>query len=295
MSKALKAIDKKIVCFDVTIPFKGNEDSVKLINNLDGIFKAKLTNIQLEVSPTGYKHYQIRGSTKKQYRATEIYKPLQLVCHGPNASPTSNANKGNMDYVTKEYTKCESEFNGCLFDLLDIHNKVLTKQMKLFISWQLKPWQIKLQAETSEFCLRSIDLVYDFQGCKGKSLFSEYMEYKGVAEEVPPYRLMDDIFQWVCTRPIKQIYIFDMPRGMKKDKLADFYSGIEVIKNGVAFDKRHSATKIRFDRPRIIVFTNELPLFNLMSADRWKKWKINTKNELEVLTEYEQNQIDTYG
>ena len=27
-----------------------------------------------------------------------------------------------------------------------------------------------------------------------------------------------------------------MPRGMKKDKLEDFYSGIEVIKNGVAHD-----------------------------------------------------------
>ncbi len=106
------------------------------------------------------------------------------------------------------------------------------------------------------------------------------MEYKGIAEEVPPYRLMDDIFQWVCTRPIKPIYIFDMPRGMKKDKLADFYSGIEIIKNGVAFDKRHSAKKIRFNRPRIIVFTNELPVLELMSTDRWKIWKINNKFEL---------------
>jgi hypothetical protein len=85
---------------------------------------------------------------------------------------------------------------------------------------------------------------------------------------------MDDIFQWVATRPIKQIYIVDMPRGMKKDRLGDFYAGIEVIKNGVAYDKRYTAKKIRFDRPRIIVFTNMMPNLDLMSKDRWALWEI---------------------
>jgi hypothetical protein len=65
-----------------------------------------------------------------------------------------------------------------------------------------------------------------------------------------------------------------MPRGMKKDKLGDFYSGIEVIKNGVAYDKRYTAKKIRFNRPRIFVFTNTLPELNLMSKDRWVIWTI---------------------
>jgi hypothetical protein len=100
------------------------------------------------------------------------------------------------------------------------------------------------------------------------------MEYEGLAEEIPPFRLMDDIFQWVATRPIKSAYIVDMPRGMKKDKLGDFYSGIEVIKNGVAYDKRYTAKKIRFNRPRIFVFTNTLPELNLMSKDRWVIWTI---------------------
>jgi hypothetical protein len=71
-----------------------------------------------------------------------------------------------------------------------------------------------------------------------------------------------------------------MPRGMKKDKLGDFYSGIEVIKNGVAYDKRYTAKKIRFGRPNIFVFTNTLPELSLMSKDRWKIWTINDDNEL---------------
>lgn len=60
-----------------------------------------------------------------------------------------------------------------------------------------------------------------------------------------------------------------MPRGMKKDKLGEFYAGIEIIKNGVAYDKRYTAKKIRFDRPNIFVFTNMLPVFELLSKDRW--------------------------
>ena len=54
-----------------------------------------------------------------------------------------------------------------------------------------------------------------------------YLEYYNLVESVPPYRLMDDIFPWVCSRPIKSCYIFDLPWGMKKAKLADLYSGIE--------------------------------------------------------------------
>lgn len=82
-----------------------------------------------------------------------------------------------------------------------------------------------------------------------------------------------------------------MPRGMKKDKLGDFYSGIEVIKNGVAYDKRYSAKKIRFDRPRIIVFSNELPNFELMSEDRWKLWTIND-NKLSPMSCMDQMNLD---
>ena len=35
--------------------------------------------------------------------------------------------------------------------------------------------------------------------------------------------------------PPQKAYIIDMPPGMKKDKLADFYAGLESIKNGVTF------------------------------------------------------------
>ena len=173
-----------------------------------------------------------------------------------------------MFYVIKDDTRIDGPWTE------KDEIKIITKQMELFNSWGLLPWQQKAKEISQTFCLRTIDLIYDPIGNAGKSLFSEHMEYEGLAEEIPPFRLMDDIFQWVATRPIKSAYIVDMPRGMKKDKLGDFYSGIEVIKNGVAYDKRYNAKKIRFNRPRVFVFTNTLPCLDLMSADRWSIWTI---------------------
>ena len=209
---------------------------------------------QLEQGDTGYKHWQGRLSLVKKRRkgsALKLFGDLPPNYFEPTCNPEYL--KGEAFYMTKVDTRLSGPFK----DTDEV--KVQTEQMKLFTKWGLLPWQETLIDQTSTFDLRAIDLVYDPSGNAGKSLFSEFMEFSGHAEEVPPMRLMDDIFQWVCCRPIKKIYIVDMPRGMKKDRLGDFYSGIEVIKNGVAYDKRHKARKIRFDRPRIIIFTNELP------------------------------------
>ena len=81
---------------------------------------------------------------------------------------------------------------------------------------------------------------------------------------------------------------------MKKDKLGEFYAGIEMIKNGYAYDKRYSPTKVRFGRPNIIIFTNTLPEWSLMSLDRWKPFSliadyntepINIKGNLDIETD----------
>lgn len=237
--------------------------------------KCKAWAFQLELSETGYRHINGRFSLRTKKRFTELRSLFnEPIWTGIHFSPTANANSGNFNYVIKDDTRIDGPWT-------DKDKPItLTKQMELFKSWDLYPWQKTLHSISQQFCLRTIDLIYDPSGNAGKSLFSEWMELIGIAEEVPPYRMMDDIFQWVATRPIKSTYIIDMPRGMKKDKLADFYSGLEVIKNGVAFDKRYKAEKVRFSRPRVFVFTNTLPAFDLMSKDRWHVWTINESKGL---------------
>lgn len=245
------------------------EDARALRELLKGI--AKSYTFQQERGDGGYEHWQGRLSLFKRRRKMAA---LHLFPEGKRPQylePTSNTEflKGDAFYMMKVDTRIDGPWTD-----KDLEPPPLTAQMELLNKWGLRPWQLTLRSMATEFDLRAIDLIYCPNGNNGKSLFSEHMEYVQLAEEIPPFRLMDDIFQWVASRPIQKCYIVDMPRGMKKDRLGDFYSGLEVIKNGVAFDKRYSAKKKRFTRPRIFVFTNQLPVFSLMSIDRWNIWTI---------------------
>ncbi len=264
-----------------------------IIEQLKGI--AKHYVFQLEQGDSGYLHYQGRISLIKRRRHAERHILLKLFKSPPQfLQPTSNPEhyKGDAFYVMKEDTRIDGPWK----DTDEV--KELTRQLREFAVMDYRPYQESLVKMATIFDMRKIDLIYDPDGNIGKSIFAEHLEYLGIAEEIPPMRLMDDIFAWVATRPIKGCYLVDMPRGMKKDKLGDFYSGIEVIKNGVAYDKRYKATKIRFDRPRIFIFTNMLPKFNLMSKDRWNVWKINSAFELEnynILDMYNAEESESEG
>lgn len=256
--------------------FRYNADALT-VDELKGILNrlCKAWCFQIEEGDTGYLHYQGRLRLIKKRRKM---KALTLFDVRPNYfEPTLNKEfeQGDAFYMMKEDTRKDGPWT----DKDEV--VVQTTQLKMYKSWAERPFQTTLRNMASEFDLRKIDLIYDATGNCGKSLFSEAMEYDGLAEEIPPFRLMDDIFQWVCSRPKKKCYIVDMPRGMKKDKLGDFYSGIEVIKNGVAYDKRYNAKKVRFDRPRVFVFTNTLPCLDLMSKDRWNIWFVTENYELE--------------
>lgn len=240
-----------------------------VVNQLRGV--AKKFTFQLEEGDSGYKHYQGRLSLIKKRRWSQKHIILALFTTPPNyLQPTTNPEffKGDAFYASKKDTRIEGPWT----DKDEIKNE--TTQLKLFKTWNLRPYQKRIYDECFKFDMRKINLIWDTAGNSGKSLFSEWLEFEGLAEEIPAFRLMDDIFQWVASRPIKRVYLVDMPRGMKKDRLGDFYSGIEVIKNGVAYDKRYNAKKVRFNRPRVFVFTNTLPNLDLMSKDRWVIWKI---------------------
>jgi hypothetical protein len=61
---------------------------------------------------------------------------------------------------------------------------------------------------------------------------------------------------------------------LDKRKLAEFYSGVECLKNGFIFDKRFCGRMKRFDRPQICTFGNAWPDVRLLSQDRWKLWQM---------------------
>lgn len=269
----MEKLKNPIATWDITI----SKEAYATSHDLAEVFNEKFKKwcFQLEKgSNTDYIHWQCRVSTRGKSRN----KPSIKGVHPDAITPTSNTNKNNDFYVLKEETRVDGPWTD------KDQPKTLTKQLELFLNLDFYPWQTSVLEMCNVWDPRWIDVIYDTEGNLGKSIFAEYLEYQGIAEEVPPYRNMEDIFQWVAGRPIKPVYIFDMPRGMKKDKLADFYSGIEVIKNGVAFEKRYCPDKKRFSRPRIFIFTNTLPKFELLSRDRWQVWRVRNK-KLEIYEE----------
>jgi hypothetical protein len=260
----------KLYKFDFTLSAEICDD-YRTIKKLLEEFCKTGTFQKEESADTNYLHYQGRISLKTKLTLGQLIKATPLTLKGVHWSPTSN-NCEDDSYVHKEYTRVDGPW--------DLHEVeiVKTRQLLDFEKHELYAWQKRVKESCGIYNDRNINMVYDPNGNIGKSIFCEYLEWNNLAEEIPPFRLMDDIFQWVYSYHSKPAYFIDLPRGMKKDKLGDFYSGIEIIKNGVCYDKRYTGRKKRFTRPCIWIFSNMLPCFTLMSSDRWRVWTVNTES-----------------
>lgn len=227
---------------------------------------------QLEEGDSGYQHWQGRVSLIKKRRIKEL---VNKWCVGGHISITSNNGGKTFGYVMKADTRISGPWTS-----MDVERPPLTRQLQAFVQYELRPWQQQIKELCMTTCDRSINVIIDTIGNIGKSIFAEYLEYEGLACEIPPFRMMEDIMQCCMGMAEQKVYLIDMPRGMKKDKLGEFYSGLEALKNGIMYDKRYAFKKRRIDRPQIVVFTNVDPCLELLSRDRWILWDINADYEL---------------
>lgn len=263
-----------ITGFDVTVPRDKVEDHVEL----GRLFKERCSKFvfQLETGADGYVHFQCRIRLAAALRLSTLIGYKWFPGHISATTKGVHATR-NFNYVLKEDSKSAGPWTEADF----VDPPVMTRQLRDFKKLELRPWQVKMMGIVKEIDDRRITLVYDEVGNIGKSIFCEYLEYERLAVEVPPFRSMEDIMGCVIELAPARAFIVDMPRGMKKDKMGEFYSGLECIKNGRAWDKRYKYRSIRFDRPQVVVFTNCLPDFSLMSLDRWSIWKTTEDFDLE--------------
>lgn len=232
------------------------------------VFQMERGEQSTELHPEGYLHYQGRLSLIKKAQITVAARLLKAAANDVVFSlkhTLKDQVKGEAFYQMKAQTRVQGPWTEKDFRELP----PMTKRLKKVMDNGLFPWQERLKDLVSEYDDRSIHLVHDPAGNHGKSAFCEYMEYKGLAYEVPPFRLMEDIMACAMGIPNQTCYMIDMPKGMKKEKLGDFYSGIESLKNGVVYDKRYHFKKRRMECPQVVVFTNTLPNLDYLSKDRW--------------------------
>jgi len=269
-----------LVGYDFTI-FENHNDFGLNIPPVVEILRewCKKWGFQLEKCPeTGRKHLQGRVSLMKAKRLVEVINQIPLKANWSITSKTVHQGQ-NFNYVMKADTREEGPWTDSTYE----DPPVLTRQLRSFMEMELRSWQKTVQGWAQETDDRSIKIILDKIGNSGKSIFSEYLEYHKLAFEMPPMRCMEDIMQFCFSFKNQACYLVDMPRAMKKDKLGEFYAGLECLKNGVVYDKRYAGKKRRMDRPQIIVFTNTLPEWSLMSIDRWEAYEMQEDYSLNRL------------
>jgi len=227
---------------------------------------------QLEVGEqTQRRHFQGRMSLKVKKRQNEVIKLLKEQNWSKyHISVTSTENRDNNFYVCKEDTRIEGPFtdeNDVYIpkDIRDLH--------------ELHPWQRDLRNNLKRYDERIVDIVYDSTGNIGKSTLTRYMMLYDDAELLPFCNDYKDIMRMAFDVGPKKTYLIDMPRAINKEKLFQFFAGIETLKSGYCYDDRYKFNKRLFDRPRICIFTNVMPERALLSKDMWKLWTV-VNNEL---------------
>lgn len=252
-----------LATFDLTIWKDQNPERDPIVKTLKEY--AKKWVFQLEKNGEGKEHWQARISLFKKKRIAEFRKMWPLA--GTFITPTCKTvhEAKNFNYMMKADTRVDGPWKD--EDEEDV--PVLTRQLRYFMAQEKRPWQEKLQVMLAEEDDRRIICIVDKTGNAGKSIFAEYLEYYKLAYEMPPFNDMQDIMACVMAIKTQKAYLVDMPKGVKKEKLVGMYAGLEMLKNGVAFDKRYAFKKRRFDRPQVCVFTNEEPQRKLLSQDRW--------------------------
>ncbi len=267
----------QVTGYNFTIHENHNEwklDTNKLITELRQW--AKKWVFQLERCPeTSRLHLQGRMSLIKKLRPSELAGRCTFKAHF-SVTTTGEHNKATFSYVMK----ADSRVEGPWIDTEYEDPPVLTRQLVKFEEKEKYPWQVKIEGWCNEEDDRSIKLIHDTIGNSGKSIMAEYLEYHKKAFEIPPLKDMEDIMQFCMSFKAQKVYLVDMPRAMKKDKLAGFYSGLECLKNGYVYDKRYAAKRRRFDRPQVIVFTNVVPNWEFMSTDRWEPYTMTPEHDL---------------
>lgn len=271
--------DGQLSRFDITIPKANYFNWEELSTKLHGW--CNKFAFQLEEGESGYLHWQCRINLIHKKTCSAMLSEVVPAITG-HFTPTSNgvhSGPKSFNYVMKEDTRVEGPYDDTMVPV----KRVMTIQLSNFYQKEPYQWQQKLRDIADDYDERKLHYIWDPHYNSGKSVFCESLEYENIAEEIPGiFTLAEDIMQFVMSMPVSKCYTFDMPAAMKKEKMSQMYTALEMLKNGFLFDKRYSGKKRRIDRPGVIVFANNLPKLNLMAPDRWAVWYINPKKELEI-------------
>lgn len=272
MSKSSKQ-DIQCCVWDFT-SFDINLNKDVIIEKLKSIGKKYCFQLE-KGEKKGKNHWQGRISLKEKKRQNQVIQLFNDIFKKFHISRTSAENKNNDFYVCKEETRLEGPYKDT-----DIKVPRDVKKMD-----KLYPWQERLKRKLSNEEDRIIDVVIDGDGNTGKTSFTRYMMIHHGAKLLPMCNDYKDILRMVMCIGERKLYFIDMPRAMSKDKLFQFFSAVETVKGGYAYDDRYEFKDMIFDPPRICIFTNSEPSQRYLTQDRWRFWTIQNNKLVKYSTE----------
>lgn len=214
-----------------------------------------------EIGDGGYKHWQGRVVFKVEKEMTTVCNLLGFVRGKGDADRWGNVSPTHVrDF---EYVKKGGKFYCSWEGALRPYQIV-----------ELRDWQAQVEIFFNNQNDRQIMVVYDERGNQGKSFFSKYMEATHQADVCPVTDGEASNYIEYCMNHPARGYIFDVPRADTVKGKKNMWKAIEQIKNGLLYDRRYTSRKMWITPPKILVFANELPESEMLSADRWQLFRI---------------------
>lgn len=202
-----------------------------------------------EIGEQGTRH--IQGYLETQFKVRWNWFGLPPEIHW---APARGSRQHNTTYTQKDGTNV-------------VYSANMAPPEPLRFITELRPWQdelenlIKQQPDD-----RTIHWIWENIGGIGKSaLVKRWAHLYGA--QVCAGKAADMKYQLTETDPKPRIVIFDVPRSSFQ---YISYQGMEEIKNGCFASTKFKSTMVLYNPPHVIVFANEPPDRERLSADRWR-------------------------
>jgi len=293
MSKK-KMSANQLAVWDFTF-YPGDMSVDDFVEKLQPLFKKWV--FQTEEAPTtGRLHFQGRGSLIKKKRENELCCLINTTpLKGMEISISScNSLKSDVFYALKY----DSRIDGPWSDVTWTKPAYIPRQFR-GLENRLYPWQKAILESRNTFDDRTINLLYNPEGCQGKSTIARLAELHHQSLRLPPVGDHKQLLEAACDilmcrqNRTPGLAFVDLPRSLTLDKrkFGPFMIAIEEIKGGVVCDMRNHYKQWWFDSPQMWVFCNHFPNVSYMSKDRWRFWKIDQFKCLVRMTESDLSQL----
>ena len=195
---------------------------------------------------------------------------------------TNNKTVNYSDYIPSTVAPCDRKiFEDCVKEEKKLkENEIIYQRTE---SFELRPWQQELlEIIKNKDNNRTVFWIYDRRGGTGKSFMCQYM-LRGGGILFPDFNYRDNSYMYQEDNPV----LFDLARSSVSPNDLRL---VEDLKNGYLVSTKYEVTKKIFVSPTIVIFSNDLPKQDLLSADRWYVLEILATGELYKHENYSQEE-----